>query len=421
MKKILVKNAKVVFPGHELNGETTNIEIVEGVITAIGNISPSDHHVVEHDGLMVSPGWVDMLANLRDPGSEHKETIQSGLDAAARGGFTKVLVSPDTQPPIASKAQVEYILGKAQGHVVEALPAAALSADMAGSDLAELFDMHQAGAVAFTDVTHPVSSGLLNRALQYTQDMGGRILSYPVDPDMGSNGQVNEGRASVLTGMKAIPSIAEESGIDRELNLLAYNGGNLHFHLISSAGSVERIRKAKAQGLNITCSVSWMHLCFDEETVLDFDQQYKVYPPLRSSADREALIAGVADGTIDVICTNHLPEDIENKDVEFEQAAFGVRGLEGFYGALKTYTNGAISDDRLIDAISLAPRRILRLESPKILENSPADLTMFCADDRWTFTKDHVRFGYANTPLIGKELTGKVIGVITDVGGYLND
>lgn len=410
---LLIKNAILVQEHHPLNGKTTDILIQNGIIEKIApSIENADIEQYTADGLHVSAGWFDLQATFPDPGFEHRETIQSGLDAAARGGFTRVLIMPHTHPSISTKSQVEYVLKQAKGHSVKLIPAGSLSAHLKGEELSEMYDMFSHGALAFTDGKQKVNSGLLSRALLYTREFGARIITYPSDTGFyGGTGQVNEGTASTFTGLKGMPALAEEAGVARDLYLSSYNKTPIHLTNISAAGSIALIRKAKQAGASVTAAVSWMNLCFTEERLLGFDQQYKVYPPLRRADDGDALIEAVIDGTISAIISDHTPLEIESKEVEFDDAAFGARGLEGMFAALCTFVP-ELPLLAVIKALTTGPATVLGMKAAEIVEGQPAELTLFCPNEKWTFTQADVPYGYANTPLMGMELTGKVKRIV---------
>jgi dihydroorotase len=322
------------------------------------------------------------------------------------------MMMPHTNPSISSKSQVEYVLKQAAGHPVKLIPAGSLSAHVKGEELSEMFDMFSHGALAFTDGKQKVSSGLLSRALLYTREFGARIITYPSDSGFyGGNGQVNEGFASTFTGLKGMPAVAEEAGVARDLYLSAYNNTPIHLTNISGAGSVGLIRKARQSGVAVTAAVSWMNLCFTEERLLEFNQQYKVYPPLRSANDRTALITALQDGVISAIISDHMPLEIESKEVEFDDAGFGVRGLEGMFAALCTFVP-ELPLATVVKALTTGPASVLGIPSATVTEGNSAELTLFCPHEKWTFTEADVPYGYANTPLLGMELTGKVKRIV---------
>ena len=412
---VLIKSAKVIDSNSEFNGKTVDILIEKGLISEIGKTITNTNNVKEinFDDLHVSAGWFDMRANFCDPGLEYKEDLNSGLKAAAKGGFTGVMVMPDTTPANSSKSGIEYVNNKTKGNIVDALPAGSLSHNCEGKEIAEMYDMHAAGAIAFTDNKKSVkNSSLLNRALLYSQSFNGLIIDFPNDKELSHSGQINEGVVSTELGLKGIPALAEELMVTRDIYLAEYCDSRIHLSNISTEKSVALIREAKKKGLKITADVNSYHLLLDETELLHFDNYYKVTPPLRTKADLKALINGVNDGTIDVICSDHTPEDIENKQCEFDHAAFGMINLQTSFAA--TNTKGKISIETHIEKITNAPRTILGLENPTIKVGETANLTLFSPNEKTTLTKEAILSKAKNSPFIGKELTGKVYGVVNN-------
>ncbi len=412
---LLLRSATIIDPASIHNGATRDIRIKDGTISEIGeNLKAEDKtESIEAEGLHVSPGWFDMHVNFRDPGYEHKEDLVSGAAAAAQGGFTGVAVMPSTNPVTDSKGGVDYLVNRSRSLPVNLHPVGALSNRLEGNDIAGMFDMFQAGAVAFSDDRHPVmDTGLMTNALLYVTNFNGLVISYPDDKTISRDGKMNEGAISTQLGLKGIPELAEELHITRDLYLLEYTGSRLHFSPVSTPRSVDLIRKAKEQGLNITCEVTAHHLLLDEEYLSEYDSNYKVMPPLRSKTTIEALREGLKDGTIDHITSDHAPEDPETKRVEFDRAAFGIIGLESAFGAARTATKKFLSLEELIDRLAIRPRRTLGLDVPAVQEGAEAELTLFAPDQEWEFGEDHIRSRSRNTPFLGTRFTGKPLGII---------
>ena len=327
----IIRTAKIIDSNSKFNGQTVDILIEKGMICEIAKklVNTNNVQEISYKDLHVSAGWFDMRANFCDPGNEHKEDLNSGLKAAAKGGFTGVMVMPDTTPCHSTKSGIEYIINKTKGNIVDALPAGSLSHNCEGKEIAEMYDMFVAGAVAFTDNKKSIeSASLLNRALLYSQSFDGLVIDFPNDKELSNGGQVNEGVVSTELGLKGIPALAEELMVSRDIYLAEYCNAKIHFANISTQKSVELIRTAKKKGLNITADVNSYHLLLNETELLGYDSSYKVMPPLRTKKDINALIKGVNDGTIDVICSDHTPEDIETKQCEFDHAAFGMINLQ---------------------------------------------------------------------------------------------
>ncbi|MBI3509903.1 MAG: dihydroorotase [Bacteroidetes bacterium] len=408
---VLLQNVTIIDPSSPHHDTRTDILIENGNIRQIGKyISPEGITLVKGNDLYAAPGFMDLHAHLRDPGFEYKESLESGAAAAAAGGFTAVLAMPDTFPVVQTKSSVEYILKRSQILPIEIVPSGAISQDLDGKEMAELYDMHLAGAKAFTDGEHPVSnSGLLVRVLMYANNFGGKIHVRCDDRTISHGGQMHEGPMSTTLGLKGIPSLSEELMIARNIYLAEYAGSPIHFMAVSTARSVEQIRSAKKVGLNVTASVNAANLFWTDEMLSDFNTNFKVDPPLRSEEDRLALLEGIIDGTIDCITSGHAPEDVESKVVEFDLAAFGMTALESAFSVANS--SGKLKPAHLVRALSLAPRMITGMEIPKIKVGEKANLTVFDPTMKWTFTEKDNKSRSKNTPLPGKELTGKVVGI----------
>ncbi len=392
-----------------------DIRISGETIVAIGKnlpMEPGVREVTFGQDACVSPGWLDVGVQIGDPGYEHREDLDSVARAAAAGGFTAVACFPNTLPAVDSKSAVAYIRNKTAGDAVGFHAIGALSVGAAGKDLAEMHDMHAAGAVAFSDGSHPVhDAGLLLRALQYAQAFGGRILDWPHHKTIAAGGLMHEGLMSTSLGMKGIPALSEEIAVQRDLSLLEYAGGRLHLHLLSTRKSVALVRAAKAAGLPVTASVAIANLCFTDAALADFDSNWKVLPPLRSQDDREALLEGLADDTLDFICTNHTPWDPEAKNLEFPYAEFGMIGLETAFALCRTFLGDHLSLQNLVEKWVIGPRQVLGLPVPEIKPGARAELVFFAPGMEWTFSERDIRSKSANTPFLGQKMTGKVLGI----------
>ncbi|MCH2199222.1 MAG: dihydroorotase [Flavobacteriales bacterium] len=405
----LIKSATIVDPNSPLNGKKRDILIQNGKISDIkSKISDKKAKEISFPNLHVSPGWVDTRAHFADPGEEYKEGLQNGLDAAAAGGFTHVVSMPDTTPVIDSKGQLEYLLRRSDGHATRLCPAGALSQGSKGKQLAELYDMHCSGAVMFTDGHSTKRTELMRRALEYTKTFGGVVGSLPFDEDLSAKGNMHEGVTSTMNGLKAIPTMAETIRIMRDIELLRYTGGRLHFMLVSSAEGLNLIKRAKKEGLEVTCGVSVHHLMHTDEDLVDFNSNLKVSPPFRSKSDRSALLKAVKDGTVDVICSDHRPEDVEHKKLEFPQANFGIGAIEDSFSVAMT---AGVSPEQFVERTAHAGRKLIGLEASAIQKDVEADLTLFDPSLKHEVNKDHISLAY-NNPYVGQELTGKVFGVI---------
>ncbi len=412
---LLIQSAKIVDPASPHNGKTMDILIENGKITEIKKTIPAGgiKKVVNANDLHASPGWFDMQANFCDPGYEHKENLITGIKAATKGGFTGVAVMPSTNPTIYTKSQVEYIIGASRGQIVDIHPVGAISTKLEGKDMAEMFDMQNSGAVAFSDDIHPVmNAGLMHRALLYAKSFNGLIMSRCNDKTLATGSDVNEGKASVSIGIKGEPRIAEEIMLIRDLFLAQHCDARIHINSISVAGSISLIKSARKQGVTVTVSVNGYNLCLDDSEVLSFDSNYKLSPPLRGKEDIKALKKALAEGVIDVICSDHRPEDEESKKVEFDLATPGMIGIQTLYPIVNMYSE--LTTEQIIEKIAINPRKILGLTVPTIKEGEEANMTLFAPNEEWTFEKTHIASPAKNTPFIGKKLKGKILGIINN-------
>lgn len=413
---ILIKSAKIVAPLSSFNGQTRDILISNGIIADIAeNITENaDMRVVKGNNLHVSGGWTDVFAHFCDPGQEYKEDLRSGAEAAAKGGFTSVMIVPNTQPALHTKTQIEYVLSQSRNGLVNVLPIGAISKNLEGVSLAEMYEMRQTGAVAFSDGLKPVqASGIMLKALQYVKAFNGTVIQIPDDASISGHGLMHEGLASTQLGMPGKPAIAEEIMIRRDLELTKYTDSAIHFTGVSTGKGVELIAEAKAQGVKVTCSVTPYHLLFTDEDLASYDSFLKVSPPLRSREDRDALRAAVANGSIDCIATHHQPQDWDAKQVEFEYAKPGMIGLESCFSVLRT-AMPALSIEKLTELLSTAPRRIFNLPEIKLEKGETANLTCFEPDTNYIFTEQDIASKSHNSPLQGKALTGKVIAIFNN-------
>lgn len=412
---LLIKHATIVDSESIYNGKVLDILIEKGKITQLKKsiIPEKGVKTIEAENLHVSAGWLDMQVNFCDPGYEHKETMDNGLRTAAKGGFTGVCLMSGTNPPLSNKAQISYIVNKGKETLVEVYPIGTLSYNQEGKDLSEMYDMQQAGAFAYSDYKKTIKdAGLILRALQYSSNINSFIITHCDDKTISHDGQMNEGVASTKLGLKGIPALAEEIMLQRNIQILEYTGGKMHIPTISTKGSVELIKKAKAKKLNITCGVAAYNLLLDETELSGFNSNLKVNPPLRTKEDIEALKKGLADGIIDVIVSDHNPQDIESKDLEFDLADNGMIGLESCFGVLNTALNQKVELDKIIKTLTTNPRNILNLAPVSIKEGVEANLTLFNPTKKEVFVESKITSLNKNSGFIGKELQGVVIAVI---------
>ena len=411
--KVLIKKTTVVDPNSDWNGKKADVLIENGIISKIdGSIDDQEAEIIEFDNLHISPGWFDLHVNFREPGHEYKEDLLTGIDAAIAGGFTGVALMPSTSPPISNKSGIDFVLNKTQHSPVDVYPCGTISADKKGKNLSEMYDMKEAGAVAFTDDKDSIEhSGLMSRALLYAKNFDGLIMSFPYDKTAQPNGMMNEGVTSTELGIEGIPALAEELQITRDLYLTEYNDSKIHFSTISSPRGLDLIAEAKEGGIHVSCDIAIHNLVLNDECIKSFDSNFKVLPPLRSEEERVELVEGLKDGTIDVICSDHSPEDVEHKNLEFGRANFGITGLETLFGLAVTHLSKILTLDELINKISINPRTILRVDVPIIKEGFEANLTLFDPAKEWTFYAKNSKSKSKNTPFDGCELVGKPLGI----------
>ncbi len=404
---VLLKNVVVTDLNSPHHNKRKDILIKNGLIDSFGG---SAKRVIDCKGLQVTPGWFDLNAHFCDPGLEHKEDLGSGSGSAAHGGFTDVNLIPSTQPPIQTKGDVEYLLSKGNKEVTIHI-SAGLSEGLKGENLTEILDLVNAGARSFSEGDHPIwNSQLLLKALQYTSQADVPVFQNARDPYLSENAQMNEGQFSTNLGLRGEPSLSEELTINRDLQILRYSGGRLHFTQLSSADSVELIKKAKKEGLQVTCDVSIHHLLYTDTDVSDFNTTYKSLPPFRSEKDRKALIKGVRDGVIDAISSGHRPQDQESKQLEFDLADPGQIALQTFYPSLLAIKD--VPFDVLSDRSGNGARKVLGLEPVVIEKGAPAKLTILDSKAKWTLDSSSNQSKSANSPYWNQPLTGKVFGTV---------
>jgi len=408
--KIIIRSAKIIDSKSPFHNQTVDLLIADGFIEKIGALIPKtdDAEEIKLDNLHISQGWFDSSVSFGEPGYEDRETIANGLNVAAKSGFTGVALQPNSFPVIDNQSQVNFVKNKANGFATELFPIGALTKASEGKDMAELFDMKKAGAVAFGDYNKSIdNANLLKIALQYVQDFDGLVIAYSQDQNIKGNGVANEGIVSTRLGLKGIPNLAEELQIARNLFLLEYTGGKLHIPTVSTAKTIELIKEAKAKGLQVTCSVAVHHLVLIDNKLEGFDTRFKVTPPLRNESDRAALVSAVLDGTIDMITSDHNPIDIEFKKMEFDTAKNGTIGLESAFGALLT----VLPLETIVEKLTLG-KGIFGIENNSIAEGSKANLTFFTPEGKSTFTKENILSKSKNSAFLGTEIRGSVYGIL---------
>lgn len=412
--RLLIRRALILDPRSPHHKKRLDILIKKGHIVQIGrNLPVRADQVIQSGNLHVSPGWLDIGAQCGEPGYEHREDFQSLTAAAISGGYTAVACFPNTKPTLHSKSEIEYIRNRSAGLPIDVYPIGSVSVDCEGKDLAELRDMHEAGAVAFSDGRKTMlHAGLLLRALMYTKGFNGLVLNRPDDRHISGDGQMHESETSVFLGLKGIPAISEHLMVERDIRLLEYSDSRLHCYAISTAESLAMIRQARRSKLQITASVPAMNLLLEDTHLTEFDTHLKVIPPLRSTADRKAMIRAIKDGTIDCIVSNHEPVEEERKKMEFAYAGFGSTGLEAAFSLANTACQGLVPLDTLINCFSLNPRALLDIPAPVIREKASANLTLFDPDVEWTVQPEFLMSKSKNAAALGQTLTGCVLGVV---------
>ncbi|HOY45146.1 MAG TPA: dihydroorotase [bacterium] len=397
--------------------QALDLLILDGRIARTGADLLSDYEgeLLDLRGQVIVPGLLDMHVHLREPGREDEETVESGCAAAMAGGITAVCAMPNTEPACDSQEVVRFLKKRAEEQLVEVFPIAAVSKKREGKEITEMAELVRAGAVAFSDDGSPVkSAAVMRRALEYSSMYGVPVIDHCEEPDLAAGGQMNEGWMSTRLGLAGNPDIAEAVMIARDLALAEFTGGHLHIAHISTAMGVELVRRAKEKGVKVTCEVTPHHLAFTDEALEHYDTNLKMNPPLRSRADVEALLAGLRDGTIDVIASDHAPHSIEEKEVEFAAAPNGILGLETMLGIIleKVVAAGVLPLHQALEKMILAPRRVLHLPLPLIAEGAPANLTVFSPDESWTVAVKKLKSLSRNMPYAGWNLPGRVCGVI---------
>jgi len=420
---LLIKSAKIIDSNSKHHNKIMDVFIKNGKIEKISKSIKSCKESVASgkeiefaaNNLHLSPGWFDLHANFPEPGNEQKETLESGSNAAKKGGFTGVMIMPNTTPSLDNKGMIKYILNASKGNIVDLLPAGNLTKNQEGNDIVEMHDMNKAGCLAFTDDKHSIKRNeVLKIAMLYSKDCNALIMNYPNENSIANDGYMHEGNVSTKLGLKGIPALAEEMMVDRDISICEYTNSRFHLSYLSTKKSAEKVKKAKAKGLNITADVVLHNLFLTDEAVNNFDTRYKVMPPLRTAKDNKALIKALKDGTIDIITTDHSPQDEEHKKIEFDNAADGIIGLESAFGLLGKHLLPHLELSQLIEKIAINPRKILGINQATLTEGNTANITLFNPDLEWEFTKGDIKSKSNNTPFVGEKLKGKALAIFNN-------
>jgi len=410
---IIIRNAKIIDTNSSHNNKVLDILIKNGKIEQIAKSinAPANIKECKSKNVHVSPGWLDMQAQFCEPGFEYKEDLNSGMQAAAKGGFTAVALLPDTNPICDNKASVEYLIKSSSNNAVEIIPIGSISEGLKGENISEMYDMHQVGAAAFCHAKKSINAGLLMRALLYTKPFGSTIMNFPLSKEVAANGNVNEGVAATKLGLKGIPSVAEDIIVNRDIYLAEYCESALHFTQVSSSNALQMIKNAKNKSLKITCGLSTYHLMLSDENLASFDSNFKVSPPLKNQKEIKTFIKAIKENVVDVLVSDHTPQHIENKKCEFDLAAYGIINIQTSFSIANTILKNEITVQHLVDLFCHNPRKILKKEIPLIKEGEEANITVFDPDEEWVFTEEKIVSKSKNTPFIGKKFMGKVLGI----------
>lgn len=415
--ELVLSAVTIVDPSSPFHQQTTDVFIQNGAIAGIGKDRNPTAETLRIEGLHIAPGFADVFSHFCDPGLEHRETLKTGASAAAYGGYTDVLVLPNTAPIAHQKGSVEYLIQQSRSLPVTVHPIGAVTKNAEGKELAEMYDMADSGAVAFSDGLCPVqSAGIALKALQYLKAIDKTLIQLPDDQSVSSHGLMNEGVTSTRLGLPGKPALSEELMIARDIELVKYTGSKLHITGVSTAKGLALIKEAKQAGVAVTCSVTPHHLFFTDEDLREYDTNLKVFPPLRTATDCEALKEAVLNGTVDCIASHHLPQHTDNKVVEFEYAKPGMIALETCFAAVRTALP-QLSLERLVELFSINPRKLFGLRPATIEAGHPASLALFLPNEQWTPKTFSSRS--KNTPFLGQLLTGEPLGIIHKDGLFL--
>jgi len=413
----IIRSVKIIDPRSKYHEKKHDILIENGEITLIEKkiIYNKEYIEIKIKNLHVSPGFLDMHTRIGEPGFEFREDVKSGSDSAKRGGFTGLVYMPSTNPPIQNVSDINFVYKKFEKNIIDVFPTGCVTKNMKGDEITEMHDMKKAGAIAFTDDLKSIENVMImNIALEYTKDLSTPIMITAFEERLSKNGLLHEGKTSTLLGLTGMPNIAEEIRINRDIELVNYNNGKLHFSNVSTKKSLELIKKAKEKGLNISTDIAAYQLSLHDEMLIDFDTNLKVLPPIRSKKMKKEFIKNIKNGNIDAVSSNHNPIESEKKTCSFSKAEFGIIGLESAFGILNTELKEEVELEKIITLLSINPRKILNIECPKIEENNKANFTLYDPEKKWVFKKSDLKSKSKNTPFENYEFTGKVLGIINN-------
>lgn len=411
--KILIQAPEILDPGSPFHKKEKNVLIRNGRIAEIGDKNYAADKTIKAEGMKLSVGWFDLGTFIGDPGLEYKEDLASGTRTAEAGGFTEIAMLPNTVPCVQSKNEISYLVRGNENRLVQVHPLASVTRNNLGEELTEMIDLHAAGAVGFTDGLKTIwHTDIFLKSLQYIQKFNGVLIDHPEDYWLNLFGQMHEGVNSTRLGMKGMPRIAEEIVIGKNLELLQYAGGRLHFARVSTPKSLELIKAAKRK-FKVTCDVTVFQALFDDSALFDFDTNLKVNPPVREKADNESIIKALRDGTVDVLSSGHVPQDEESKNLEFDRAEFGMISLQTFCASLTSLSKN-VDWDVLIEKVTSGPRKVLQLEVPRIEVDVKANLTLMDPNHTWVLDEKSNLSKSKNSPWFGKKVTGKAVAVFNN-------
>lgn len=419
--KVLIQAAKIYNSTSAFHLQRKDILIENGVVVEISDdIKDEEAEKIQGNNLKVSSGWFDLFSVVREPGNENKDTIKTLTDSALLGGFTDLAGVSGSDPSLYNRSQVEFLKNRTAGSLLNIHPLGTITEKKEGENITEMYDLHLAGVAAFSDGRKHINNPeLLKRALLYVKPFGGKIMVYSEDQSLANGGMVNEGVVAANLGMKVRPAVAEVIAIERNLKIANYADASIHFQAISSKESVELIRQAKANGMKVSCDVQLANILFTDEKINSFNTNYKVLPVLRTEEDRQALLKGLKDGTIDAITSGHTPQDGESKDCEFDHAAFGITSLETMGVSMLEYLSEDLGEEKIYKLLSESSKKVIGLPPQTLSVGESASVTVV-DDASWKFERKHVSSVSKNNPLVGSSFSQQVVAVLNKGLSHFN-